>query len=176
MEDGRTKVIYSTPWMTVTEHVLAGLAEPFAFVARRNFVVVICSTVRGYVLVDQWRHAANMRFWELPQGAREGDETAIDAAVRELREETGWIAVDPSVAAPELYEAADWATQNFAVVTCSAIDNAGSDLEAEERIIQSRESSREDIVHLVRTGQIKDAATLAAFAVAGCLWGGVRSE
>jgi len=42
------------------------------------------------VLVRQYRHAAGTSLWEIPAGTCEPDETLLDAAGRELREETGF--------------------------------------------------------------------------------------
>lgn len=53
-----------------------------------SLVVVLCGG-RVLMVLDAWRGQ-----WELPGGMREGGETAIQAAVRELAEETGITAAD----------------------------------------------------------------------------------
>lgn len=44
------------------------------------------------LLVRQWRHPVEKLTWSIPAGAIEGEESAADAAARELREETGYTA------------------------------------------------------------------------------------
>jgi ADP-ribose pyrophosphatase len=44
------------------------------------------------VLVRQYRHPARSPLWEIPAGTAEPDETAVEGARRELREETGYVA------------------------------------------------------------------------------------
>lgn len=42
------------------------------------------------ILVRQYRHPAGIAIWEIPAGSAEPDETILQGAVRELREETGF--------------------------------------------------------------------------------------
>jgi ADP-ribose pyrophosphatase len=44
------------------------------------------------VLVRQYRHAVHSTLWEIPAGTAEPDETPLEGARRELREETGYTA------------------------------------------------------------------------------------
>jgi 8-oxo-dGTP pyrophosphatase MutT (NUDIX family) len=69
----------------------------------RDVVRLVVLDDRGRILLLQVRDASNPAFgtaWELPGGGIEPGETHVDAAVRELREETG-IGIDrDSVSAP----------------------------------------------------------------------------
>lgn len=49
------------------------------------------------VMVKQFRFGTENLSWELPGGLMEKGETPIEAARRELREETGFIGCDPEV-------------------------------------------------------------------------------
>jgi len=57
-----------------------------------SIAIVATPSVRELVLVRQYRHAAGVCLWELPAGTAGRDEPALDAAKRELREETGYAA------------------------------------------------------------------------------------
>jgi 8-oxo-dGTP pyrophosphatase MutT (NUDIX family) len=66
-------------------------------VSERNVVRLVVLDVDSRLLLLHIRDLSNPQFgtaWELPGGGMEPDETYLDAAVRELREETG-IAIAP---------------------------------------------------------------------------------
>ncbi len=82
-------------------------ARDFFIYACPDWVNVVAETPEGVVMVWQYRHGTDALSLELPGGVVDPGETPIDAARRELREETGYEAdtfellsvVDPN---PEL--------------------------------------------------------------------------
>jgi ADP-ribose pyrophosphatase len=163
--------VHETPWITVSEERPLDDSDPFTVVSRKNFVVVVCRTIRGVVLLDHWRHGAQEWMLELPQGAQEEGETPVEAALRELHEETGWIGEKPQVIGQPLYEAADWATQSFIVVSCWASLGNGAMLKSGELIRRRLEVSPSRLREMVFSGKIRDAATLAALLLGEALEG-----
>jgi 8-oxo-dGTP pyrophosphatase MutT (NUDIX family) len=56
-----------------------------------NWVTILPLTAQGQVvLIQQYRHGAQSVIWELPGGAAEVGESALETARRELLEETGF--------------------------------------------------------------------------------------
>lgn len=58
-----------------------------------DIVTIVPLTNDGqFILVRQWRHAAGRVMTQFPAGAVDADETPLEAAARELLEETGYAA------------------------------------------------------------------------------------
>jgi 8-oxo-dGTP pyrophosphatase MutT (NUDIX family) len=68
---------------------------PYYVLSYPDWVHVVCLDADGNIgLVDQYRHAAGCIVRELPGGMLEPDETPLEGAQRELKEETGLTASD----------------------------------------------------------------------------------
>jgi 8-oxo-dGTP pyrophosphatase MutT (NUDIX family) len=160
-------VLYASPWVRVHKdrvRIGSGDIEEFLVVRRADFVVVVAELPGGgVVMVDQFRYGAQRWSVELPQGGLDPGETVQQAAVRELREETGWEAEDPVVLLERVYEAADWATQQFAVVRVRAVRRGANRLGPGEFGLTARVVEPRVFTALVATGDICDAATLVGW-------------
>lgn len=57
-----------------------------------SLAIIATPTPNEVVLVRQYRHPASAILWEIPAGTAELNESPLDGARRELREETGYLA------------------------------------------------------------------------------------
>ena len=128
-----------------------------------NWINIIALTPEGnVVLIHQFRHGTEAIAIEIPGGMVDEGEEAVQAAVRELREETGYEAeewlhigmVDPNPAF--LNNRCDtFLALNARRVSEPQFDGA-EDIAVEEVPIA-------DIPHMVQSGQITHAIVIAAF-------------
>lgn len=89
--------VYDNPWISVSESAVTnpgggdGIYGVVHFKNRAIGVVPIDDEGNTW-LVGQYRYTLNSYEWEIPEGGCDENERPIDAAKRELREETGIIA------------------------------------------------------------------------------------
>ena len=165
-----SKVVYRGPVFHVTtDHV----REPGGVTVRRDVVrhqgsvVVMPVDDRGkepkVLLARQYRHASNRPMWELSAGRIDEGETAVEAAKRELIEETG-------------YRAKKWQKAMFFYVSPGFLDETmtiyvardlvkGKAEPEEDEVIAVRFFPLSQAVRMATSGKILDAKTIA-----GILW------
>ena len=88
-----SREIYQNPWIRLREDqvispngssTIYGVVEAYPAVA----IVPVTEDLHTY-LVGQYRYALNKYSWEVPEGGAEESESNLQAARRELKEETG---------------------------------------------------------------------------------------
>ena len=85
--------VFKTPWFELMEKVVGDEALLHYSISTRDYLSVLAVTGDGtFPLVRQFRPAVEMVTLELPGGHVEANETPEEAARKELREETGFIA------------------------------------------------------------------------------------
>jgi 8-oxo-dGTP pyrophosphatase MutT (NUDIX family) len=91
------EIKYENPWITVTEYQVInpgggkGIYGKVHFKNKAIGVIPIDKELNTW-LVGQWRYTLNEWHWEIPEGGGPNDQKPIEAALRELKEETGIIA------------------------------------------------------------------------------------
>ncbi len=86
--------VYDNPWITLTHRrVIAPTGKPGIYGKvhfKTTAIGVVPIDAEGYTwLVGQYRYALDQYHWEIPEGGAPHGESALAAAQRELREETG---------------------------------------------------------------------------------------
>lgn len=92
-----SRITYEDQWLKVRTDRCAGqngrVIDPFHVLEYPAWVNVVALTAEGeIVLVRQYRHGVGQILLELPAGIVDPNDTPASAAMRELREETGFTA------------------------------------------------------------------------------------
>ena len=115
------------------------------------------------VLVRQYRHAAQDFFLEIPAGKPEGNESHMEAIVREVREETGYTTELEPIKLGEFF--VNPATQTNKVITYLLLDSYRAfeqDLDPTE-FIDVHVVELDDMDKLIATGEINQLFTASAY-------------
>lgn len=157
--------VYENPWITVREDQVVhpdGHPGIYGVVQFKNKAVgVLPVDAKGRIwLVGQYRYPIHCYSWEIPEGGGHSDETAEDAARRELREETGLTAgrlelISRSHLSNSVSDEAGF------IFRATDLEQGASAPEGSERL-QVRLVEWSDAWAMVQNGTITDSMTLIA--------------
>ena len=162
-----SRTVYRGPVFTVsTDHV----EEPNGVRARRDVihhsgsVVVLAVDDSGatprVLLERQYRHAASDYLWELPAGRIDPGEKELQAARRELLEETGYTA-GKWRRILKFYASPGFVAETMAVFMATSL-RAGEAQPEEDEVIYKRMVTLPTAVRMVISGTIRDAKTISS--------------
>ncbi len=163
--------MYRSKIFRVTEDVAT---DPSGFEIHRSIVrhagsaVMIAVEENRILLVKQFRLPAQKDLWELPAGKVDEGETPLEAAKRELVEETGYSANrwEPLIA---YYPSPGFMEEKMNLFLATNLTK-GTATPMEDERIEVRWFGREELREMVYAGEIEDGKTLVGF----LLWDGRR--
>jgi len=158
------RTVYENPWLTVWHDEVTrpdgapGIYGVVHFHGAAVAVVAVGDDGR-LLLVGQHRYTLGAYSWEVPEGGVGPDESLLDGARRELREETG-------------YEADDWRRLCTVSVSNSVTDERGAIFVAtglrpgmadpdETEDLQLRWEALDAVLAMIDSGEIHDILTIA---------------
>lgn len=162
-----SKTVYDGPVFTVTtDHV----QEPGGIEVRRDLihhsgsVVVLAVDDSGatprVLLERQYRHAASDYLWELPAGRIDPGEKELQAAKRELLEETGYAATKWRRIL-KFYASPGFVAETMSVFLATGLREGEAQPE-EDEIIYKRMVPLPTAIRMVLSGTIRDAKTISS--------------
>jgi 8-oxo-dGTP pyrophosphatase MutT (NUDIX family) len=158
-----TKVVYENPWIRVREDdVIRPDGKPgiYGVVQTRIATGVVALTEdRQVYLIGQWRYPHEEYSWEIVEGGSDDDETALEAARRELREEAGLEARHWEPLGDELHLTNCHSDERGYLFLATGLTEVGAAPDGTEELAVKK-LPLEDALAMLDRGEIKDAMTV----------------
>jgi ADP-ribose pyrophosphatase len=159
----RRRLLLDTPLFQVTDnHIVDGHGQEvhrFLVETTGATCVVALDDKRRILLVSQYRFPARSILWELPAGKVDAGETPLQAAKRELIEETGYRARAWKKLAT-FYTSPGFLGEKMNVFLATNLKPGTRHLDAGEEHLQSEWFTQTQIVEQIKNGAINDAKTI----------------
>ncbi len=165
-----SKTIVQHRWLEVREQRIGlahgGTIEDFFLLVGPSWTSALALTADGNaVLVRQYRHGMGGESLELPSGVIEPDESPLEAAKRELLEETGYVSSDWRPLLSVQTEPARHTTRAHFFCALGAERVAEPKLDAGEHLLVETVPQR-DLVALIERGEIVHGVHVGAILLA----------
>ncbi len=161
----QTREKYDNPWISLREDAVlnpSGGRGIYGVVHFKNRAIgVLPLDSQGYTyLVGQWRYALDAYSWELPEGGGPHDEAPLEAAKRELLEETGFRAQDwQEILRMHLSNSV---TDEESLIYLATGLEAGVAMPEDTEELSVKRVKLEEVLRMVLSGEITDSITVAA--------------
>jgi ADP-ribose pyrophosphatase len=157
------EIIISNSWLTIEKNdykIGNKMVNDFFIIRRSPFVLVIAETISGVVLVRQYRPATERHYWALPAGFIDGNEGIINAASRELTEETGLVGQD-FCHVGTLDPLPGYVSSAAHIVRC-VVPNIGVCQPIDDEIDHTDVRPWPEIIEMIREGHINEMQAVSA--------------
>ena len=159
-----TRVVYDNPWVRVREDEVVrpdGLPGIYGVVHYKNLAVGVLAVEEGSLyLVGQYRYPLGRYSWEIPEGGCPEGEDPLQAARRELAEETGLRAGRWTLMG-EAHLSNSVSDERAVWFLAEELEQGERHPEGTERLLVRRVGLKEAL-EMVNSGEITDAMSMLA--------------
>jgi len=156
--------VYENAWILVEEHQVINPGRVPGIYGKIHFkniaVAILPIDEKGYTwIVGQYRYPLDSYEWELPEGGCHEGEQPLQAAERELTEETG---LKAALFTPVLeMQLSNSATDEISIsYVATGLSHGPSSPEVDEKL-EVKKIHFDELVDMVERGEIKDALSVA---------------
>lgn len=165
------KEIVKDRWISLyaDECVLPGgqIVEPFYVLEEKEWVHVVAINGDGTILLTRlYRYPADWLGWELPCGAVDPDENPLEAAKRELQEETGYIAAQWQQIGGPMYANPARQTNRMYCFVATDLTQAGPQSLDITEDIEFEFATPTEVMHRMANGQFCHALHIGCYLLA----------
>ena len=137
-----------------------GKQAQWDFIKHKGAAAVVPVDDEGNVImVRQYRNALERETIELPAGARNDGEDLQVTAVRELEEETGYVAEEVGLLF-NLYTTVAYCDEKIGIYYARGLKKKDRHLD-EDEYVDVEKYSLDELVHMIYEGKIQDSKTIA---------------
>ncbi len=160
----KKREVFSSKFLTIRNDIVKkpdNKTTEFIVVEQKNFVATLCLTDENkIVLIRQFRYPWSQVSFEVPAGLMENGEKIEDAAIREIKEETGYNVSNIQFLVkyhPVAY------SNGFGHIFFAHVSNKGKqDLDPDE-FIEVSEFSIDEVEEMIVKGEIVHGSTIMAW-------------
>jgi len=158
-----SETIFENPWIKlVKDEVITPTGKPgsYTILEAKPFVIVVAIQGDQVLMIDQHRYPINRTTLEFPAGGIDSAETPLDAAKRELKEETGYEASNWE-GVGQFYEIVSISRQPGHLFIARDLHNTNEHEMSEDGISGCKLVKIQDLENMIADGSIVDALTPA---------------